>query len=188
MPNHGGGGVPWPQEHTDELIRLAKEELSYRAIARLMTEKFGIPYNRNMMIGKAKRIGIVKAAAPQKPRGKTVKRSPKPRVARTTPFRKTKVHAPSFRIVSANANSSAVKIIKTVRTELAELRCVEVNPRHLDLIELEPNDCRAPYGDGPITFCGHPKREGSSYCGPHGAMFREERRTRIDRRYSRAAA
>jgi GcrA cell cycle regulator len=185
MPNHGCGGVPWPQEHTDELIRLAKEELSYRAIARQLNEKFGTQYNRNMTIGKASRLGIVKAAAPQKPRGK----STKPRPVRTNPIvRKPKVHAPSFKIVSANANSSVVKIIKTVRTELAELRCVEVNPRHLDLIELEPNDCRAPYGDGPITFCGHPKREGSSYCGPHWALFREEPRARTDRRYSRQAA
>jgi hypothetical protein len=27
--------------------------------------------------------------------------------------------------------------------------------------------CRQPYGDGPFTFCGHERREGSSYCDGH---------------------
>jgi GcrA cell cycle regulator len=57
------------------------------------------------------------------------------------------------------------------RTEAVELRCVEIAPRHLSLIDLEPGDCRYPYGgdeDGEaITFCGHPRRQGSSYCTPH---------------------
>lgn len=39
------------------------------------------------------------------------------------------------------------------------------------LIELKPGDCRYPNGgdqDGePIVFCGHPRRDGFSYCTPH---------------------
>ncbi len=50
------------------------------------------------------------------------------------------------------------------------LRCVEIEPRHLSLIDLEKGDCRYPYGDGPMTFCGHPIKEGSSYCVPHHHM------------------
>jgi hypothetical protein len=57
------------------------------------------------------------------------------------------------------------------RVELPKLRCVEIEPRHLSLIELEPGDCRYPYGgdeeDEPITFCGHPRREDASYCTAH---------------------
>lgn len=57
------------------------------------------------------------------------------------------------------------------RVELPKLRCVEIEPRHLVLIELEVGDCRYPYGGDeegePITFCGHPRREGSSYCTAH---------------------
>ncbi len=38
----------------------------------------------------------------------------------------------------------------------------------LSLIDLEAGDCRYPYGGDEegeaITFCGHPQREGSSYC------------------------
>ena len=55
--------------------------------------------------------------------------------------------------------------------EPVRLRCVGVSPRLVSLIELKPGDCRYPYGgdkDGePIVFCGHPRRDGSSYCTPH---------------------
>jgi GcrA cell cycle regulator len=32
---------------------------------------------------------------------------------------------------------------------------------------IEATGCRYPYGNGPYTFCGHPKHEGSSYCPAH---------------------
>jgi GcrA cell cycle regulator len=48
-----------------------------------------------------------------------------------------------------------------------QLRCVEIAPRNLSLVDLEPNDCRYPYGDSPFAFCGHPKFAGSSYCVAH---------------------
>jgi GcrA cell cycle regulator len=56
------------------------------------------------------------------------------------------------------------------------LRCVEVDPRHLSLMELRAGDCRYPYGgevEGEaVTFCGHPQREGASYCAPHFDLTR----------------
>ena len=58
--------------------------------------------------------------------------------------------------------------------ELAEpvkLRCIELVPRHLALVDLEIGDCRYPYGGDEegeaITFCGHPRRVGSIYCTSH---------------------
>jgi GcrA cell cycle regulator len=63
------------------------------------------------------------------------------------------------------------------RTETAPLRCVEIVPRHLSLVELEFRDCRYPYGGDAegeaITFCGHRRRLGSSYCAPHLYLTRE---------------
>ncbi|MHC2785515.1 hypothetical protein ACVMBZ_004729 [Bradyrhizobium liaoningense] len=57
-----------------------------------------------------------------------------------------------------------------------KLRCVGVQPRLIQLVELEPADCRYPYGgdkDGEdITFCGHPRQPGSSYCAPHAGLAR----------------
>ena len=62
------------------------------------------------------------------------------------------------------------------RTETAPLRCVEIEPRHLSLVDLERGDCRYPYGGDEegeaITFCGHPRRPGSSYCTPHFHLSR----------------
>jgi len=55
-----------------------------------------------------------------------------------------------------------------------KLRCVGVQPRLISLVELAPEDCRYPYGgdtDGEaITFCGHRRKSGSSYCPPHASL------------------
>jgi GcrA cell cycle regulator len=55
--------------------------------------------------------------------------------------------------------------------EPVRLRSVQINPRHLSLLDLEPGDCRFPYGGDEegeaITFCGHPRRQGTSYCTAH---------------------
>lgn len=56
---------------------------------------------------------------------------------------------------------------KLTITNLEALRCVEVDPLGKTLLELGPDDCRYPFGDGPFTFCGHPKLDDYSYCGPH---------------------
>jgi GcrA cell cycle regulator len=62
------------------------------------------------------------------------------------------------------------------RRKAVPLRCVEVNPRHLTLVELERGDCRYPYGGevegDAVTFCGHRRRKGSSYCTPHFHLTR----------------
>jgi GcrA cell cycle regulator len=60
--------------------------------------------------------------------------------------------------------------------EKVKLRCVDIDPRHLSLIDLEPGDCRYHYGGDEegeaITFCGHPQRRGSSYCTEHFRLSR----------------
>jgi GcrA cell cycle regulator len=62
------------------------------------------------------------------------------------------------------------------RPHRVKLRCVQIMPRHLPLMDLEAGDCRYPYGgdtDGEtITFCGHRQREGSSYCLGHFNLTR----------------
>ncbi len=37
----------------------------------------------------------------------------------------------------------------------------------VSLLDLEPQHCRWPYGDGPFTFCGKNKVSGKSYCEFH---------------------
>ena len=39
------------------------------------------------------------------------------------------------------------------------------------LLDLQPDQCRYPYGDaGAFRFCGQPRRDGSSYCAKHHAI------------------
>jgi GcrA cell cycle regulator len=173
----------WPEEHTQELARLCGEKYSYRAIAGVMNEKFGTNYTKNAVLGKAARIGLSKEAAPSVPGNR------KPKANRKSPY---KARAPrqwveTVRIVHANGNSNAMRIIKSVSLEERKLRCVEIVPRNVSLVDLEPNDCRYPYGDNQITFCGHPKMEGSSYCQPHHALCNDAPRIPIER-FGRVAA
>jgi GcrA cell cycle regulator len=55
-----------------------------------------------------------------------------------------------------------------------KLRCVGIRPRLLAFADLEPGDCRYPYGgerEGETyAFCGHPRMPNSSYCRPHHAL------------------
>jgi hypothetical protein len=52
----------------------------------------------------------------------------------------------------------------------------EIDPRYLSLVDLEPGDCRFPYGGDKegeaITFCGRPRRQGTSYCAAHFYLTR----------------
>jgi hypothetical protein len=80
-------------------------------------------------------------------------------------------------MVRANSNSNAIRIIESATLESAKLRCAEVEPRNLPLIELGTDECRYPYGDGPLLFCGHKKIKGCSYCEPHFDLIRQRPRT-----------
>jgi GcrA cell cycle regulator len=77
-----------------------------------------------------------------------------------------------FRTLALPWPTPVFKEVKPVK-----LRCVAIEPRHLSLIELERGDCRYPYGGDEegeaITFCGHPRRPGSSYCAPHFHLSRD---------------
>ena len=56
------------------------------------------------------------------------------------------------------------------RAALMDLRCDEVKPLNVPLFELEPQQCRWPYGDRSFVFCGHLRLEASQYCLSHYAL------------------
>jgi GcrA cell cycle regulator len=70
------------------------------------------------------------------------------------------------RPIAAAAPAPAAEPVKPVK-----LRCVGIKPRLLPFADLEPGDCRYPYGgerEGETyAFCGHPRIPRSSYCRPH---------------------
>ncbi len=136
---------------------------SYRIVAEELSAKYGITITRNSCMGRADRLGI------ESPRrsGETDE-SKKPKYVR------------KLRIVT---NGSGPTLIETrTAADRPKLRCVEIVPRHLSLMDLEPNDCRYPYsGDvegNPITFCGHQRARKilggievlQSYCAPHADL------------------
>ena len=149
----------WAPEHSEALRGYLAKGMSFSEIAKAINATFKTVYSRNATIGRAKRMGL---SGPGQP-----KRQPKycPKLSPRAP-------QPSLRKLRQRRLPEVWWPIPTFeRTETAQLRCVEVDPRHLSLIDLKPGDCRYPYGgdeDGEaITFCGHPRRPGSSYCAPH---------------------
>ncbi|WP_249779415.1 GcrA family cell cycle regulator [Bradyrhizobium sediminis] len=129
--------------------------MSFADIARAINAKFDTAYSRNATIGRAKRMGL---AGPDR---------------RAEPNRwPQQLGAPRLHKLRERQAAESKRLLPvSERAERINLRCVQILPRHLSLIDLEAGDCRYPYGGDeesePITFCGHPQREGSSYCTGH---------------------
>lgn len=129
----------WTVQQEQSLVNMLANGLSFAQIAVALNEKYHTTFSRNAACGKAFRL---KVNAPKKAR---VARKPRERKPSSAPTpRRVVLHA-----------------------EEIQLRCVEIEPRHLTLVDLEPGDCRYPFGEGPFTFCGHPAAAGRSYCVAH---------------------
>jgi GcrA cell cycle regulator len=151
----------WPPEHSQALGEHLAGGLSFSRAAKALNAKFGTAYTRSAAIGRAKRMGF--GAAPERPDDPS---GPAP-IAKTPRLEKPRQrHVPEFM-----RPTPAWK-----RKKMPKLRCVEIEPRHLSLFELERDDCRYPYGGDKegeaINFCGHPTRPGSSYCTAHFHLTR----------------
>ena len=149
----------WTPEHSEALRQCLARGMSYSEISGAINAKFNTSYSRNAAIGRAKRMGLSSSDDPRK--DAPVDWAPR------TPAKANGLHTSRERHVP-----DFIKPIPVLeRANAPKLRCIEIVPRHLSLVDLETGDCRYPYGgeaDGePITFCAHPRREGSSYCTPH---------------------
>jgi GcrA cell cycle regulator len=150
----------WTPEHSEALREHLANGMSFSEVVRAINAKFRTIYSRSAAIGRAKRMGI---AGPERPYDFP---NPPPKARRPTLDRPRERYIPHL--------MRRIPILE--REETTKLRCVEIDPRHLSLLDLKPGDCRYPYGgeeEGEaITFCGHPRRPGSSYCGPHFYLTR----------------
>lgn len=135
-------GHGWPVEHCDELRRIAPYCSAGVAAAKL-NEKFGTSYSRNAVIGRRIRMGLGNASEAGKER---LERKPQQKAA------------PIVRAVAPSQPRP-----KPV--------CVDAEPLHLPLIELEHHQCRWPFGDGPFTFCGHPRYTDRSTSDEQQTMY-----------------
>jgi GcrA cell cycle regulator len=152
----------WAPQHSEALRELVAKGLSYSEITDAINAKFHTCYSRNAAIGRAKRMGIASADRPT-----AQSRACQPQQDTVLERRLSEFRPSEFRW--------PMPVME--RAEPVTLRCVEVDPRHLSLLELERNNCRYPYGGDEegeaITFCGHPRRKGSSYCTPHFHLTRD---------------
>src|SRR5229473_2764722 len=150
----------WTEEHSKALRELLESGMSYSRIADAINAKFKTAYSRNATIGRAKRMGL---AGPDRP-----KNWPKPILSAEAP------RLPRLRERLASESRRPMPVFESMGP--VKLRCVQIDPRRLPLVDLEPGDCRYPYGGDEegeaITFCGHPRREGFSYCTPHFELAR----------------
>jgi GcrA cell cycle regulator len=150
----------WPSEHSEALHDYLARDMSFSEAARALNAKFGTAYSRSAAIGRAKRMAF---AGPDRP-----DQMSKPAPTTQSPHleRPRERHVPE----------PLQRIPVFERVKMEKLRCVEIDPRHLCLLDLERGDCRYPYGGDEegeaITFCGHKRRPGSSYCGPHFHLTR----------------
>jgi GcrA cell cycle regulator len=150
----------WTPEHSTALREFVGRGMSYADAAEAVNARFGTAYSRSAAIGRAKRMGLVVPGRAED-RLVLVPRVQKPKAPGGGA--KMRCKDPAGAAVPAPAAPE--------RAEPVKLRCVGIRPRLLSLVELEDGDCRYPYGgdkDGDaITFCGHPRFRGSSYCAPH---------------------
>ncbi len=150
----------WAPEHSDALREYLARGMTFSEIAKAINSKFKTAYSRNATLSRAKRMGLDRSVRPESlPQAK-------PQLNRLGELRPVEPRTSKFHW-SPPAFEEA---------EPLNLRCVEIEPRHLSLIELERRDCRYPYGGDAegeaITFCGHPRRPGSSYCTLHFHLSR----------------
>jgi GcrA cell cycle regulator len=147
----------WAPTHCDALRKLLASSLSYSEIAAALNAISQTAYSRSAVIGRAKRMGLA---------GTRSESRPKPSPEARPPSLHREHHGAKLRW--------RVPILEPV--EPVKLRCADIDPRHLSLTDLQTSDCRYPYGGDeegePITFCGHPRHENSSYCAAHSKLTR----------------
>jgi GcrA cell cycle regulator len=149
----------WAPAHCDALRKLLASSLSYSEIAAALNAIFQTTYSRSATIGRAKRMGLAGARPTDRPEPSSEARLPSRNGSREQHGVELRRRGPILEAV-----------------EPVKLRCADVDPHHLSLADLQAGDCRYPYGGDeegePITFCGHPRRENSSYCAAHFELTR----------------
>ncbi len=148
----------WPDDHADALGANIRAGLSFSQNAAAINAKFGTNYSRNSCIGKAKRLGLCQPAPKKELRVKRDAIEHRLERRQRTKDIRSRLYQPE---------------------PLPTPKIVDVVPLHLNLLDLDPGQCRFPYGDGPFTFCACPQFAGGPYCEPHLALT-----TGLDRGWS----
>jgi len=151
--------INWAAEHSDALREHLAKGMSFSEIAKAINSRFNTTYSRNAALGRATRMGLTGGVRSTSPAGDKLP------ILQEIERRPAEARLPALWLVP---------VFKRIKWK--KLRCVQIEPRHILLVDLEHADCRYPYGGDEegevITFCGHPRRTGSSYCTPHFRLSR----------------
>lgn len=144
------GCIMWTPEETKLVVQFANEGYSSTQIAAALRTK-----TRNAVIGKLNRIGV-KLKNPQFG-SDTVSQKP------TTP-QEPQASAVMNRVIQKRDYYPPKQGI----------------PENLtNLVDLQPHQCRWPFGDKNFKFCGMPKHPGSPYCLNHKLLSQVRHETAI---------
>jgi GcrA cell cycle regulator len=124
---------------------------------------------RGYCVTRSSIIGVIHRA------GLTLEHKSEERRRRASPPKREQKMKAVPRLVGAS--SAGGPLFKTVMIPDLDLACADITPRNVPMTDLNKNECRYPYGDGPFTFCGHPT-DGGSYCAGHKAICYVEREAR----------
>lgn len=130
----------WTDDQAEALRGFLASGMSCSQVAFAINRDHGTKYTRNAVIGRASRMGLL------------IKKSRKPALAKKP---------------AGPRGNGLVRPPPMVPVSPAALLCVEVESRRVSLMELAPDDCRWPAGEGAgVTFCGRPVLR-RSYCAAH---------------------
>lgn len=142
----------WTQDRTEKLTALWHAGMSSSEIA----AELGA-LSRNAVCGKLARLGLMG------------------REPDATSHRTRSVRAATNAMKGHHVGALAYRVIRRLNAtagnyEQRQLNAADVEPLHVPFLALRASSCRYPYGGDngqPITFCGHDRIEGHSYCEPH---------------------
>ena len=145
-------------DHTslvDELRLMWTAGKSAGVISKELTEMIHFRISRNMVIGKASRLGLPSNAKPRQNLTPNRQRREGPRV------RNYSYHKRVGTLVSMQ-ESPGIEVTEPPKT---------ADFLGLSLMDMGPHQCRFPSGDGPqYLFCGQVTQEDSSYCIFHHSL------------------
>lgn len=154
---------PWRDEKICKRVKALWANHTASQIANKVWIEFQVEISRNSVVGFLHRE---KLTVEQKSEVHPMTRNNgagRPRVRRTA----LGIGIAVQKINAAVHNINAAKASPKIKAEPFVMACVEVVPLNRTFEELQESECRFVFGDGPFTFCGLPKTEGSSYCAPH---------------------
>lgn len=148
----------WTDSIVQRLRDLHATNLSFSEIAVELNEEFATSITRNACIGKSKRIGLPERAMTQAERGK--------------------LSHDKWRMVRVKK-----AVPQQPKISVPKPSVEDVTPLHVSFMDLERDQCRFPYGDGPsFTFCGCRAFDGGSYCEPHHTLTHMSKQEFVQRK------